>query len=50
MNSRRRAYDHGWAHAERLGREERGGFLRLGLAHCNTAAEEDRTLAALNEL
>jgi cysteine desulfurase family protein (TIGR01976 family) len=36
--------------SERLGREERGGFLRLGLAHYNTAEEVDRTLAALDEL
>ena len=36
--------------SERLGREANGGFLRLGLAHYNTAEEVDRTLAALDEL
>ena len=36
--------------SEWLGREEHGGFLRLGLAHYNTAEEVDRTLAALDEL
>jgi cysteine desulfurase family protein (TIGR01976 family) len=36
--------------SERLGREARGGFLRLGLAHYNTADEVERTLAALGEL
>ena len=36
--------------SERLGQEERGGFLRLGLAHYNTAEEVDRTLAVLDEL
>ena len=35
---------------ERLGLEERGGLLRLGLVHYNTAAEVDRLLAALDEL
>jgi cysteine desulfurase family protein (TIGR01976 family) len=34
----------------RLGLEERGGFLRLGLVHYNTVAEVDRTLQALDEL
>ncbi|HVS36908.1 MAG TPA: cysteine desulfurase-like protein, partial [Gemmataceae bacterium] len=36
--------------SERLGQEASGGFLRLGLAHYNTADEVDRTLAALDEL
>ncbi|HYT93217.1 MAG TPA: aminotransferase class V-fold PLP-dependent enzyme, partial [Gemmataceae bacterium] len=36
--------------AERLGLEERGGFLRLGLIHYNTAAEVDRLVAALDEV
>ncbi len=36
--------------SERLGQEASGGFLRLGLAHYNTAEEVDRTLAALDEL
>jgi cysteine desulfurase family protein (TIGR01976 family) len=35
--------------AERLGVEARGGFLRLGLVHYNTAEEVERTLAALDE-
>ncbi len=35
---------------ERLGLEETGGVLRLGLVHYNTAEEVDRTLAALDEL
>jgi cysteine desulfurase family protein (TIGR01976 family) len=35
---------------ERLGLEERGGVLRLGLVHYNTAEEIDRLLAALDEL
>ncbi len=35
--------------SERLGLEERGGFLRLGLVHYNTAAEVERLLAALDE-
>jgi cysteine desulfurase family protein (TIGR01976 family) len=35
---------------ERLGLEERGGVLRLGLVHYNTAEEVDRVLAALDEL
>jgi cysteine desulfurase family protein (TIGR01976 family) len=34
---------------ERLGVEEQGGFLRLGLVHYNTAEEVDRLLAALDE-
>jgi cysteine desulfurase family protein (TIGR01976 family) len=36
--------------SERLGVEERGGFLRLGLVHYNTAEEVDRVLAALDEV
>jgi cysteine desulfurase family protein (TIGR01976 family) len=35
---------------ERLGVESRGGMLRIGLVHFNTADEVDRLLAALNEL
>jgi cysteine desulfurase family protein (TIGR01976 family) len=35
--------------AERLGLEGRGGFLRLGLAHYNTADEVDQTLRALDD-
>jgi len=35
---------------ERLGMEQDGGMLRIGLAHYNTAAEVDRVLAALGEL
>jgi selenocysteine lyase/cysteine desulfurase len=34
----------------RLGLEERGGFLRLGLVHYNTHDEIDATLQALDEL
>ena len=34
--------------AERLGVEERGGFLRLGLVHYNTAGEVERTLEVLD--
>jgi len=33
---------------ERLGLEERGGFLRLGLVHYNTQAEVERLLDALD--
>jgi cysteine desulfurase family protein (TIGR01976 family) len=33
--------------SERLGLEERGGFLRLGAVHYNTTAEIDETLEAL---
>jgi cysteine desulfurase family protein (TIGR01976 family) len=36
--------------SERLGLEGRGGFLRLGLVHYNTAEEIDRLVAALDEL
>ncbi len=35
---------------QRLGLEERGGFLRLGLVHYNTAEEIDRLLHVLDEL
>jgi len=35
---------------ERLGLEERGGALRLGMAHYNTPAEIDRVLACLEQL
>jgi cysteine desulfurase family protein (TIGR01976 family) len=34
---------------ERLGLEESGGFLRIGMVHYNTAEEIDRLLAALDE-
>jgi selenocysteine lyase/cysteine desulfurase len=33
--------------SERLGVEEKGGMVRIGLAHYNTADEVDRLLAAL---
>jgi cysteine desulfurase family protein (TIGR01976 family) len=36
--------------AERLGVQESGGFLRIGLLHYNTADEVDRLLSALREL
>jgi cysteine desulfurase family protein (TIGR01976 family) len=36
--------------SERLGLEERGGFLRLGLVHYNTVEEVERVLRALDEL
>ena len=35
---------------ERLGLEERGGLLRLGMVHYNTREEVDRLLQALDEL
>jgi cysteine desulfurase family protein (TIGR01976 family) len=35
---------------ERLGVEDKGGMLRIGLAHYNTSEEIDRLLAALHEL
>ncbi len=35
---------------ERLGVEESGGMVRIGLVHYNTRAEVDRLLAALQEL
>lgn len=34
---------------ERLGLDDKGGVLRLGLAHYNTAAEVDRCLAVIDE-
>jgi cysteine desulfurase family protein (TIGR01976 family) len=36
--------------SERLGVEESGGMLRIGLVHYNTAEEVDRLLAALREI
>lgn len=36
--------------AERLGLQERGGFVRIGLIHYNTSEEVHRLLAALDEL
>jgi cysteine desulfurase family protein (TIGR01976 family) len=35
--------------SERLGVEQQGGFLRIGLVHYNTAEEVDRLLVALRE-
>ena len=35
---------------ERLGLEEHGGALRIGMAHYNTPEEVDRLLAALREI
>jgi selenocysteine lyase/cysteine desulfurase len=35
---------------ERLGLEERGGLLRVGMVHYNTTTEIDRLVAALDEL
>jgi len=35
---------------ERLGLEEHGGALRLGMAHYNTTGEIDRVLACLEQL
>jgi cysteine desulfurase family protein (TIGR01976 family) len=35
---------------ERLALEDRGGVLRIGIVHYNTAAEVDRLLVALDEL
>ena len=35
---------------ERLGVEERGGMVRVGIAHYNTAGEVDRLLAVVNDL
>src|SRR5207248_10836998 len=35
---------------ERLNLEHRGGFLRIGLVHYNTAEEIEHLLAALDEL
>ena len=39
-----------WSCRSGWGGKNSGGFLRLGLAHYNTAEEVDRTLAALDEL
>jgi selenocysteine lyase/cysteine desulfurase len=36
--------------AETLGVDRRGGFLRIGLVHYNTAGEVDQLLQALDEL
>ena len=36
--------------AERLGVQQSGGMLRIGLAHYNTAEEVDRLLAELRKL
>jgi selenocysteine lyase/cysteine desulfurase len=36
--------------SERLGLEERGGFLRIGLVHYNTAEEVKRLLRILDSL
>jgi selenocysteine lyase/cysteine desulfurase len=35
---------------ERLGVEERGGMVRVGIAHYNTAAEVERLLGVVNGL
>jgi len=35
---------------ERLGVEDSGGMVRIGLVHYNTTQEVDRLLAALNAL
>ena len=35
--------------SERLGVEQKGGFLRIGLVHYNTAEEVDRLVVALRE-
>jgi len=35
---------------ERLGVEESGGMVRVGIAHYNTAAEVDRLLAVVTDL
>jgi len=36
--------------AERLGLQDSGGMLRIGLAHYNTAEEVERLLSVLREL
>jgi selenocysteine lyase/cysteine desulfurase len=36
--------------SERLDVEKDGGFLRIGLAHYNTAEEVNRLLSALQEI
>jgi selenocysteine lyase/cysteine desulfurase len=38
------------ADTERLGVEESGGMVRVGIAHYNTAAEVDRLLAVVDDL
>jgi selenocysteine lyase/cysteine desulfurase len=38
------------AATERLGVEESGGMVRVGIAHYNTAAEVDRLLAVVTDL
>jgi selenocysteine lyase/cysteine desulfurase len=35
---------------ERLGLEERGGLLRVGLAHYNTQGEIDRLVTAISKV
>lgn len=35
---------------ERLGVEESGGMVRVGIAHYNTVREVDRLVAVINEL
>jgi selenocysteine lyase/cysteine desulfurase len=35
---------------ERLGVEDKGGMVRIGLVHYNTTQEIDRLLTALNAL
>jgi selenocysteine lyase/cysteine desulfurase len=35
--------------SERLGVEQKGGVLRIGLVHYNTGEEVDRLLAALQD-
>jgi selenocysteine lyase/cysteine desulfurase len=35
---------------ERLGVEESGGMVRMGITYYNTAAEVDRLLAVVNDL
>jgi selenocysteine lyase/cysteine desulfurase len=34
---------------ERLGLEEKGGLLRIGMVHYNTIEEVDRLITALDE-
>jgi selenocysteine lyase/cysteine desulfurase len=36
--------------SEKLGVEASGGFLRIGLAHYNTAEEVERVVAAVGEM
>jgi selenocysteine lyase/cysteine desulfurase len=35
---------------QRLGLEDQGGMVRVGLAHYNTQAEVDRLISALREM